>query len=156
VFIDVVVTSEEWDNFFELRDHDDADPNFHALASKMHKALKASTPRGLGDDPMQTLGWHLPYVSDEERALYSWNTCLMASAARCARVSYKPFDSDTADFKKDLELCRKLAGGRPLHASPFEHQAYFRSPNVDPAYRKGNFPNWVQQRTLLELDKIQY
>jgi thymidylate synthase ThyX len=65
-FMNTIVTSTEWDNFFKLRDHEDAQPEIRELAQCMKKAIESSTPinrsSGNGKD-----AWHLPYVTDEER-----------------------------------------------------------------------------------------
>jgi len=42
--ISVVVTATEWDNFFALRCHPDADPTMRALAEAMWDAITASLP----------------------------------------------------------------------------------------------------------------
>ena len=57
-WISVIVTATEWGNFFELRDHDDAQPEIRHLAVLMKHAMDASTPKFLNPGE-----WHLPYVS---------------------------------------------------------------------------------------------
>ncbi len=54
-----VVSSTEWDNFLELRDHEDARPEIQALA----RAIRACLER---EDDIQVLEpghWHLPFVT---------------------------------------------------------------------------------------------
>lgn len=118
--IKVLVTATDWDNFFSLRDHPDAQPEIRELATQMRKAMDKSviTFRSYKD-------WHLPYVSNEEREHYSGDPFLLAkvSAARCARVSYLNHDNSGPTIAKDLDTFQKLAGGNPIHASPLEHQA---------------------------------
>jgi len=46
----------------------------------------------------------------------------MISAARCARISYKPFDGD-ASYERELERYDSLVTADRVHASPLEHQA---------------------------------
>jgi thymidylate synthase ThyX len=46
--ISVLVTATEYDNWYELRDHADAQPEIRDLASTMRKAKDASTPRLVG------------------------------------------------------------------------------------------------------------
>lgn len=58
MFIRVIVTATEYDNFFNLRAHKDAQPEFKALALLMKEAMDASTP-------IKTLA-HLPYITYEE------------------------------------------------------------------------------------------
>jgi thymidylate synthase ThyX len=61
--IHVVMTATEWQNFFDLRCHPDAQPEMQALAYAMHHASQASTPQYVANG-----GWHLPYVSEEGEA----------------------------------------------------------------------------------------
>lgn len=161
--ISVVVTATEWDNFFELRRHPDAQPEIHELADRMWEAMQASTPKLL-----QPEEWHLPYVTDEERReayhgpsqTPEWGLLRKVSAARCCRVSYLKHDGHRSTIEEDLELCDRLAGARPIHASPFEHQA---TPDVlvpcgdvryvwEKSHLHGNFVSWIQNRKLLELE----
>jgi thymidylate synthase ThyX len=139
----VVVTATEWDNFFLLRDHDDAQPEIARLAQKMRLAMLRSTPRRLS-----TGDWHLPYVTGAERAecetLADKFTAQKLSAARCARVSYLLHDGAEPDMAKDLALFERLAGGVPIHASPLEHQGTPGGTDT------GNFVGWTQFRKVWE------
>lgn len=140
-FIHVIVTATEWDNFFLLRDHPDAQPEIKELARLMKEALARSIPtyRGPGK-------WHLPYISDEERNSFSTEDCIKMSVARCARVSYLTHDGKFPDRVKDISLHDKLVVSEPLHASPAEHQA---SPGNSQVFYK-NFRGWDQYRSFLE------
>ena len=80
--IHVVVTSTEWENFFKLRCHPDAQPEFQALARQMQMALAASRPQELSNGD-----WHLPYINFFERWRLSIEEAIQVSAARCCRVS---------------------------------------------------------------------
>jgi hypothetical protein len=145
-FINVVLTATEWKNFFELRCHADAMPEFRALAMDIDWIISAHR------DSLRVLQpgeWHLPYVTDEERGEYDINTLVEISTARCARVSYKPFDSDTMDAAKDLELHDKLVNANPPHMSPAEHQAV--AIGQDMFFKK--FRGFQQYRTYVELKK---
>ena len=42
-----IVTATEWDNWFNLRDHSDAQPEIHELAACMRQAMEASEPMRL-------------------------------------------------------------------------------------------------------------
>jgi hypothetical protein len=46
-YIPVVITATLWDNWFHLRDHEDAYPEIRQLAVAMKAAMDASTPRVL-------------------------------------------------------------------------------------------------------------
>lgn len=155
--IHVVVTATEWDNFFNLRAHPDAQPEIHALAIAMREAMEESTPSILMPGE-----WHLPYITDYERQDGYWkgreDSLRKISAARCARVSYLKHDGGIPDVNGDLALYERLVGGVPLHASPVEHQA---TPDVwhedtdgftgwEQSSLHGNFDGWIQNRKLVE------
>lgn len=148
--ISVIVTATEWDNFFELRDHPDAQPEIRELAIQMRAAMGASTPVLRPRDRQTIAAWHLPYVTQEERDTYrnSPELLAMVSAARCARVSYLTHDGRVPNFDEDLALYDRLVGSRPLHASPIEHQAY-PLPLAD--QRSKNFVGWRQHREIVEV-----
>lgn len=148
-WIHVIVTATEWNNFFELRIHLDAQPEIHELALQIKAAMSNSVPTLLKDGE-----WHLPYVTDIDRSdVRAMNldssTLLKISAARCARVSYLTHDGKEPDIGQDLALYDRLVTMKPAHASPIEHQA---TPNnsKEYAYLYGNFNGWVQYRKLVE------
>lgn len=176
--IRVIVTATEFDNFFELRAHEDAQPEIHELAIQMKAAMDASTPVLL-----QLGEWHLPYVTDRDRlevaALHQEDPVELLrkiSAARCCRVSYLKHDGHPSTVQEDLALCDRLAGARPIHASPFEHQAtpmpeikpqvYFNGGgdveikghvpegvshiDMSGSAWSGNLVGWIQNRKLIE------
>lgn len=123
-FIDVLVSSTDWFNWFALRDHEDAMPEIRELARRIREAYDISTPRIIPSaSEADAIFWHLPYINEVERHKLPIDMLCRVSAARCARISYKPFDSDSVDLLKDLELANKLLASEPLHASPAEHQA---------------------------------
>ena len=140
-----IITSTEWDNFFDLRlalledgKTPVADPNMHELAKHMSDAIDASTP--------VVRERHLPYVSEEEITQIGsvLNACSI-SAARCARVSYLNHDGSFPNIEKDLDLAHNLQNSR--HASPFEHIAFA----AERESRSRNFMGWTQFRAVLDL-----
>lgn len=141
-----LVTATEWDNFFELRAHPDAQPEFQKLALAMRDAMGATEPVKRHSMAVDGSSWHLPYVSDEERATYRTEVLLKLSTARCARVSYLNHDGEKPDFAKDIELYERLVGSVPRHASPAEHQA--KAGFSDDPSR--NFRGWTQHRAFIE------
>lgn len=152
--ISVVLTSTEFDNFFELRDHKDAQPEIMELAVQMKMAMYDSVPTLL-----RAGEWHLPYVSAEDQSrIGDIDLCRKVSAARCCRVSYLKHDGHPSTIEEDLALCDRLVGARPLHASPFEHQATpdqrLQKPNGEfwwaNGHLHGNFVGWIQSRKLIE------
>lgn len=153
-YISVIVTSTEWDNFFALRDHPDADPNIADLARKMRVVYDDSQPQAL------TRGtYHLPYITAFEWEEYASGKCgidalIKCSVARCARVSYMTHDGDLPNMDKDIALYERLAFAEPPHLSPLEHQATPR-PYYEHPY-SGNFSdNWAQFRKYFEADCVE-
>lgn len=137
-YISVVLTATELDNFFELRNHPDAQPEIKELAEEMQKAMAASTP--------SVRTYHLPYVSFKEREDYSPTICMQLSTARCARVSHLTHDGKVPSFDKDMELYNNLVGSVPLHASPAEHSATA----IESIGFNKNFRSWRQFRADVE------
>lgn len=137
-YMQTIVTATEWDNFFSLRCHPDAQPEFQELAREMFKAIEESIP--------VLREMHLPYVSAEERMNFSSEELIKFSVARCARVSYLTHDKKTPDCEKDVELHDALVSSVPIHASPAEHQALAIEGNK--WYK--NFRGWLQYRSEIE------
>lgn len=132
-----IVSATEWDNFYLLRAHPDAQPEFQKLAVMMQEAQAASTPKNLSFGE-----WHLPYVKEDERG--DIELACKVSAARCARVSYLLHDGQEPSVEKDLALFDRLAGSVPRHCSPLEHAA---TPTND---SNGNYWGWEQYRHIWE------
>lgn len=141
-YISVIVTATDWTNFFNLRDHADAQPEIQLLAQLMRKAMADSIPLKLNDGE-----WHLPYVHDSEIREHEIDVCLKLSTARCARVSYLTHDGKAPNVADDIALHDRLVVAEPLHASPSEHQARAMSDGF--TYIR-NFHGWQQYRDLLE------
>ena len=168
--IKVVITSTEWENFFWLRKHKDADPTIKELAEKVYKAFEESNPVEL-----QYGEWHLPYVNDihsmtgqyfcdQNGTEINLETAKMLSASLCAQVSYRLSNTST-DKAKDIYA--KLIESEPCHSSPVEHSAMCMddtgaldsflsdtSVGVTHIDRKdqwwsGNFRGWVQNRQTI-------
>jgi hypothetical protein len=142
-YIHVLVTSTEWENFFALRIHPDAQPEMCELATAIKEAINGSRP--------VEREWHMPYITQEERSGFADKYLLRISAARCCRVSYLKHDGQASNIDEDLALADKLRKSHPIHASPFEHQAGAVS-NASARYR--NFMGWNQYRTLVENEII--
>lgn len=159
-WIDVLVTSTEWNNFFALRLDSGAQDEIRCLAERMMISLKASKPLLLEDGD-----WHLPYITNQDfedvRNLqkeiaktretrstqtdaFLYKTLCKISAARCARISYRPFAGE-GDIKSELERYERLAGSSPVHASPLEHQCMADSERTAPHFW-GNLNGFVQFR----------
>lgn len=157
-WIDTLITSNRWDNFLWLRDHKDAEPHLQDLARLVKTAFDEAGTYDL--EPGQ---WHLPYITMDDRQHASeeftlnselyWNFLRRISAARCARISYKPFDGD-ASYQKEISRYDMLVTSDRVHASPLEHQA---TPDIysveyggwDEPSLHGNLPGWIQARKLI-------
>ncbi len=133
-----IVSMTEDENFFKLRDHADAQPEFQVLARKMREARDTSVPRQIGWG-----GWHLPYVDGVSIGgpnfshLDPFLEFPKVSAACCARVSYVR-QNDRKSVEEDVKLADRLTSNG--HFSPLEHPAQ--------AVRGqwGNFEGWKQLR----------
>ena len=129
---------------------------------------------------MQTLEpnqWHLPYITPEDwegvlglipvepgaraTTFQVYPLLCKLSAARCARISYAPFDGN-ASYERELERYESLISSKRIHASPLEHQATpdtlsytaiqeapkevgFKH-DYDSRRLHGNFRGWIQYR----------
>lgn len=145
--INVVVSATEWDNFFTLRDHEDAEPHIRMLAQAIRKAMDESEPKEVPPG-----WWHLPFVKPqdhidvveyldsptEEQVI---RTLARISVARCARVSYLTHEGKATAVREDIELALSLEMNG--HWSPFEHQA------TPMPGSHANFVGWKQNRHFI-------
>lgn len=122
--------------FLWLRDHEAADPTIAKLA----KMIRDTLP-GIVWTVLEEGEWHLPYILIEETGL-PLTSRKKLSVARCARVSYAPFDGN-ASHEKEFQRHDDLVGSSPEHASPTEHQA---TPVLG---RHANFDGWKNYRSFL-------
>ncbi len=139
MWIKVICTATEYQNFFNLRCHPDAQPELQKVAYMMRDAYEEHTPKLLKPGE-----WHLPFVNETERAILPIDDQIKLSVARCARVSYLTHDGEH-DTRKDIDLHQRLYDAP--HLSPFEHQA---SPNFGADCRSGNFVGWEQYRQIIQ------
>lgn len=165
-----IVSATDWANFYALRNHLGAQPEFQMLAAMMQDAHEASEPVRMSQ------GWHLPMVSAEERQNASpldWDKLKKTSAGRVARVSYDTQDNFEPQ-SASVERADALANNG--HFSPFEHVArpitereakaatelvenyrawceFYKQPYdskyADSFYYRANFRGWVQMRYSL-------
>jgi hypothetical protein len=131
-----VISGTEWSNFFWLRNHPDAQPEFQELARVMLEAMQQVRPKQL-----KAWEWHVPYVErvwnysladDQENLLYfvpgtmqqlSLEEALKVSVSCCSQTSYRKQDDS---LEKAEEVFNRLNIGsetQPAHASPCTHQA---------------------------------
>jgi hypothetical protein len=146
-----ICSATEFDNFFKLRTHGDAQFELKRIADLMYDAYHYYDDKdeddfswGVGDDPdlpppqnLMSDEWHTPLVYAEDTELIEkyWKSGgygssvpdplleikKKVSTARTARVSYLTHDGKR-DISKDMDLFSKLSND-PLHASPLEHVA---------------------------------
>lgn len=171
-----VVTATEWENFFWLRNHEDAQPEIKRLAEVMLEALEVN--RCMVAE-LDSGDWHTPYYEcgywlKEHQDTTGWydkngvslEDALAISSSCCAQVSYRLLDDS---LEKARMIYKRLVESEPVHASPFEHQA---SPMERPAHNNGenaiecfvdgcthvdtsgnfwsgNFKGWIQHRQLI-------
>lgn len=173
-FIRVCVTSTNWNNWFNLRNHPDADPTIHALAETMEKAMDSSQPYKLSVGQ-----WHVPFVKDinidgqhfydEDGQEISLEKALMISSSCAAQTSYRKLDTS---LEKAEDIYKKLIESKPCHASPVEHQAqainrlenpsnYFIFDGITHIDRNGipwsgNLHGFVQHRQLIKDNAVYY
>jgi len=168
-----VVTATEWENFYWLRNHEDAQPEIRRLAEVMLEAVSYSSAVTLeaGD-------WHTPYFNGafgtgcwiSKADTDSLEDALAISSSCCAQVSYRLLDDS---IEKARMVYKRLVESSPVHASPFEHQAspmgttsglygfnndevphdYWEDgvTHMDSGYKfwSGNFQGWIQHRQLI-------
>ena len=153
--MEIVLTSSYWDNFLRLRNHNEAQPEFHALAALLGHALEEHTPA--------RRSIHLPFAKTSSRPKKGahWQEVYEAallSSAECAQISYRDKSAQkTATASLDLGK-RLLTFG---HYSPFEHQAFeneeyhrlaFENLKLEhrPSQLISNFdPAWIQFRSVI-------
>jgi hypothetical protein len=163
-YINVLVSSTQWSNFFALRQDIDQETSFpiaqdeiYELTQMMKDAMNGSVPDIVYDNE-----WHLPFVDKNN---VRWNdqlsveTAVKCSVARCARVSYLTVDGKTPAVDEDLKLYDRLLGAAPIHASPAEHQArpdfcFSNSDMWSSPELHGNFHGWIQYRKTLPNESI--
>ena len=125
--VKVVCTATDWDNFFNLRLHPDADPNICMLAYKMYQSMQESKPIEL-----KVGEWHLPFVNvgwngkgemcyaDDDFNFVELEQAIKLSAASCASVSYR---TEGMTLEKADKIFDMLIKAEVVHSSPLEHCA---------------------------------
>jgi thymidylate synthase ThyX len=140
-FVTVIVSSTEWQNFFDLRCHHNAQPEIRKIAEMMQSLYLNHTPTQLAAG-----SWHIPMAEDKNDLLangYELKDVIRIACARIARVSYETHDGKR-DPSADLQLCNKLESDR--HHSPLEHVAMCQADSGN--YR--NFRGFRQYRTFVD------
>jgi hypothetical protein len=162
-----VATATEWQNFFNLRDHADAQPEIAVLAKSMHEAMLVSQPTLLNSNE-----WHLPYIersrdlkgvmiySTESDGEIDLETAKIISASCCAQVSYRKADTSLEKAMRVFSMLNINTPDTIPHFSPLEHQATPMSEitgftggvtHMDKRAKfwSGNFQGWNQHRQIV-------
>lgn len=147
----VILSGTDFENFFRLRNHEDAEIHFQKLADKMLIAYNNSNPNKLNYGE-----YHIPFGDNiDEIKLQSLvdkgeiednsidNLKTRIAVARCARVSYFNFEGQD-DYIADMKLYDRLVGQVPRHMSPTEHVAMA----LDSDEYIGNFKGFIQHRKM--------
>lgn len=136
----VIVTATEWENFWNLRCHPDAQPEIRLIAERMRDATEASEPVEIAEGE-----WHLPLVRPEDREqVASIEDLIKISAGRCARVSYLTH-AGKRDLDADIQLHDRLLESG--HMSPLEHPARpLTGEELETSEWSGNFRGWFSYR----------
>lgn len=155
----VIATGTEWENFFALRAHDDAEIHIQELAYRMLDEYNAHSPKQL-----KAGEWHIPFgdkINIERIGMIPATTgiyqediqeyLVKIATARCARVSYLNFEGKD-DYNEDIKLHNRLLESG--HMSPFEHCAKAMTYGDSDAYCYndyfcGNFRGFIQYRKMI-------
>lgn len=162
-YMKVLITATEYNNFFWLRNHKDAQPEIAELARIMQNEYDKSTPKGLIGGQ-----YHLPYIickyvhGDQKYYLddnteISLEDAIKISCSCCAQVSYRKLD---LSIDKARDIYTRLVQSKPVHASPFEHVAIapsgitifekgFTHKDIHGFRWSGNFREWIQYRQTI-------
>jgi len=126
--VEVLVSSTNWENFYEQRIAGDAQDEIRVVAEKAKEAIDKTVQ----EDKVQLLyenQWHLPYLEfDPEKNIYSldgkeyclWDA-LLISQSLTAQISFRK--ADTSLEKAYIIHDKLLPDNSPPHLSVFEHQA---------------------------------
>ena len=174
-----VVSGTSFGNLLNLRDHEDAQPEFQVLAKCIRECLNQSVPVVLKPGE-----WHLPYVvckrntNDimeywlDENTQLDLDTARKISASCCAQVSYRKLDDS---IEKALQIFDMLhledPNNKQKHVSPVEHQATpmhgLNRSFIPDTWEKGithvrkngslwsgNLEGWIQYRQLIPNEAV--
>lgn len=155
----VTATERDWNAFFKLRLHKDAQPEIYALAAKIKEAIDSSKPvelkQGWWHTPYYAGGVWTPFHEDEDCTNYpaTLDEAIQISASCCAQVSYRRLDDSLEKAEKIYAILNLPEDGvypeDPPHFSPTEHIAKA----CDTALvMSGNFQcnDFTQYRKVLE------
>lgn len=118
----MILTATDFDNFFALRCHPEAQAEIRTIAEMMKDQYDKHEPKLLSKDQ-----WHMPLITGDDMPLGQLGftdeykeRLRKISIGRCARVSYLTHDGH---YRPNMDVAlhdRLLENG---HMSPFEHVA---------------------------------
>lgn len=132
-----------WHNFFKLRCHESAHPDFQEQAQSALELWAESTPVSLSPGE-----WHMPFGDDYVMRSLQYPNAQNVCASRCARLSYNSHDGDHS-LESHLKLCAQLVTEEPKHSAPFEHIAQVVEVE-NPDYHRNFGGHWRQYRSVIE------
>lgn len=154
----VTATLKDFEGFFLLRLHEDAQPEIKVLATAIYEAMEGGVPTSL-----QYGEYHLPYVQMQypDTGQTSLNNesvedVIKISASSCGQVSYRALDTSLEKALKIYDMLNLPENGvykeAPPHFSPTEHIAKIADPSQFKEGCNGNFNSVVfwQYRKALE------
>jgi thymidylate synthase ThyX len=136
-YVKTLLSGTDFGNFFNLRAHEAAQPEFQELAFQMLDEYEKSHPKELKEGE-----WHLPFSSKYIENGLSTEQLLKITTARAARVSYMNFEGNI-NYEKDYQLHEDLI--KNGHMSPANHPA--EAKNDDKYY--ANFRGFKQYRKFI-------
>lgn len=137
-WITEIISATEWQNFFLLRCHPDAQPELQHIAFMMRDIYNESFPVY-----HENGNWHIPMIRDDDED--SLDNIIKIATGRIARVSYLTHNG-IRDTAEDIRLHNDLLSKSDVkHLSPFEHIA-----QASPYKGSGNFTGWRQYRNYIE------
>ena len=124
----LVISGTEWNNFFNLRIHKDAEPNIRDMAIKVYQLMNESEGITLKNGE-----WHLPYITRKKSSFggitywyksqkLSLATAIKISLACVAQVSYRTLNTDPEIIER-IHNNLFPSNGDPIHGSPAQHLA---------------------------------
>jgi hypothetical protein len=119
MYVPIIVTGTEWDNFFNLRCDEKTHPDFQVIAKEMKSQYENSEP-----DKLYPGEWHIPMseglAKSHGSSMMKFRDALKVATARHARLSYATHDGEFS-LDRDFALHDMLVADQ--HKSPFEHSA---------------------------------
>ena len=143
MYVPVIITATEWENYFNLRCDEATHPDFRLLARQMKDLYINNEPKELNPGE-----WHIPFSDGLiNREKFSLQESLMIASARAARISYTTHDGKF-DFDCDFDLHDMLV--EDGHYSPLEHSAMAVN------HKNKEFPEYSKIKSCIEINTRNY